>query len=68
MDKSNTNHIGYFHQNIFHYFGHGWTVPIKGYDIINTEQRIYVEMKNKHNTMNSSSSQKNLYAYAEYFA
>ncbi|MFZ4503884.1 MAG: Eco47II family restriction endonuclease [Methylococcaceae bacterium] len=58
MDKSNTNHIGYFHQNIFHYFGHGWTVPIKGYDIINTEQRIYVEMKNKHNTMNSSSSQK----------
>jgi len=58
MDKSNTNHIGYFHQNIFHYFGNGWTVPIEGYDIINADKHIYVEMKNKHNTMNSSSSQK----------
>lgn len=58
MDKSNTNHIGHFHQNIFHYFGNGWTVPTEGYDIINAEQHIYVEMKNKHNTMNSSSSQK----------
>ena len=58
MDKSNTNHIGYFHQNIFKYFGNGWTVPTEGYDIINAVQHIYVEMKNKHNTMNSSSSQK----------
>lgn len=58
MDKSNTNHIGYFHQNIFHYFGNGWTVPIEGYDIINADKHVYVEMKNKHNTMNLSSSQK----------
>jgi hypothetical protein len=58
IDKSNTNHIGYFHQNIFNYFKNGWEVPVKGYDIINKELNIYVEMKNKHNTMNSSSSQK----------
>jgi hypothetical protein len=58
IDKSNTNHIGYFHQNIFHHFGHGWTVPDSGYDVVNTSKKIYVEMKNKHNTMNSSSSQK----------
>lgn len=58
IDKSNTNHIGYFHQNIFRHFGHGWTVPASGYDVINAKKHIYVEMKNKHNTMNSSSSQK----------
>jgi hypothetical protein len=59
IDKSNTNHIGYFHQNLFSYFGHnGWEVPAAGYDIINKKLNIYVEMKNKHNTMNSSSSQK----------
>jgi len=58
IDKSNTNHIGYFHQNIFKYIGEGWEVPEQGYDIINQEEKIFVEMKNKHNTMNSSSSQK----------
>ncbi len=58
MDKSNTNHIGYFHQNIFNYIGDGWSVPINGYDIVHLGDHYYVEMKNKHNTMNSSSSQK----------
>jgi hypothetical protein len=58
IDKSNTNHIGYFHQNIFKYFGNGWSVPKVGFDIVNEELKIFVEMKNKHNTMNSSSSQK----------
>jgi len=59
IDKSNTNHIGYFHQNIFRYIGgKKWTVPEKGFDIVNLEEKIFVEMKNKHNTMNSSSSQK----------
>lgn len=58
VDKSNTNHIGYFHQNIFRYIGKGWDVPKEGYDIVNVEQAYFVEMKNKHNTMNSSSSQK----------
>jgi len=58
MDKSNTNHIGYFHQNIFKYIDSDWEVPKKGFDLINKKLKIYVEMKNKHNTMNSSSSQK----------
>ena len=59
LDKSNTNHIGHFHQNIFRYIGGGeWEVPDQGYDIVNLKQQIFVEMKNKHNTMNSSSSQK----------
>ena len=58
MDKSNTNHIGYFHQNIFRYINSSWSVPSEGFDLINDDDKIYVEMKNKHNTMNSSSSQK----------
>lgn len=57
LDKSNNNHIGYFHQDIFHYID-GWHVPSQGFDVINQSKKIYVEMKNKHNTMNSSSSQK----------
>jgi len=58
MDKSNTNHIGYFHQNIFKYIDEEWEVPSKGFDLINEKQKIYVELKNKHNTMNASSAQK----------
>jgi hypothetical protein len=58
IDKSNTNHIGYFHQNIFNILGNGWYCPKKGYDVANDNLHVYVEMKNKHNTMNSSSSQK----------
>ena len=58
MDKSNTNHIGYFHQNIFKYIDGEWTVPKQGFDLIHEREKMYVEMKNKHNTMNSSSSQK----------
>ena len=68
-DKSNNNDIGYFHQNIFSYFK-GCEVPTTGWDVIyrnpngiqmpdgNIVHTIYVEMKNKHNTMNSASSAK----------
>jgi len=58
IDRSNSNLIGYFQQNIFNYIGEGWTVPKTGYDIVNEDLLYFVEMKNKHNTMNSSSSQK----------
>lgn len=58
MDKSNNNHIGYFHQNLFRYAGNGWQVPSEGFDVVNEEKHIYVEIKNKHNTMNASASQK----------
>lgn len=72
-DKSNNNDIGYFHQRIFQYIKNchvpdngkegGWDViyenkdgiQLPGGDIVH---RIYVEMKNKHNTMNSASSSK----------
>lgn len=57
IDKANTNHIGYFHQNLFNYVGNGWYVPERVFDVANDERKIYVEMKNKHNTMNSSSAQ-----------
>lgn len=62
-DKTNSNHIGYFHQNLFKYAGNGWEVPangVTGFDVQNTEQHIFAELKNKHNTMNSAAA-KNTY-------
>ena len=59
-DKTNSNAIGYFHHNMFKYIKN-CEVPKEGFDVIYTKNngtKIYVEMKNKHNTMNSSSSQK----------
>lgn len=56
IDKSNNNLIGYFHQNLFKYAGKDWSVPKEGFDIINESKHIFVELKNKHNTMNSASS------------
>ena len=58
IDKSNSNRIGYFHQNLFRYAGNGWVVPSQGFDVENDNLHIYAELKNKHNTMNSASSQK----------
>lgn len=58
IDKSNNNTIGYFHQHIFKYANAGWIVSKTGFDIENMEKHIFVELKNKHNTMNSASSQK----------
>lgn len=56
-DKTNTNAIGYFHQNLFKFLKN-CEVPKQGWDIIFTHShhKICVEMKNKHNTMNSSSA------------
>lgn len=60
-DKSNNNSIGYFHQNIFQYIA-DCEVPKTGWDVIYTNpqtgRKIYAELKNKHNTMNSGSAQK----------
>lgn len=58
IDKSNSNRIGYFHQNLFKYAGNGWVVPKEGFDVENDNLHIYVELKNKHNTMNSAAAQK----------
>lgn len=66
-DKGNNNSIGYFHQNIFRYIDN-CEVPHAGWDVIYRNPNginigdgtkvstIYVEMKNKHNTMNSASA------------
>lgn len=72
-DKANNNDIGYFHQRIFQYIDKcrvpdngkegGWDViyqnpggiTLPDGEIVHT---IYVEMKNKHNTMNSASAGK----------
>lgn len=68
-DKSNNNDIGYFHQQLFSYIK-GCVVPTEGWDVIyenpfgieladgDKVHKIYVEMKNKHNTMNSASAGK----------
>ncbi|MCL2350132.1 MAG: Eco47II family restriction endonuclease [Defluviitaleaceae bacterium] len=68
-DKSNNNDIGYFHQRIFQYISH-CEVPTSGWDVVFSKKegievsdglkvsRVFVEVKNKHNTMNSSSSSK----------
>lgn len=68
-DKSNNNDIGYFHQRIFQYI-ENCEVPSTGWDVVykneagicmadgSVVKTVYVEMKNKHNTMNSSSAGK----------
>ncbi len=72
-DKSNNNDIGYFHQRIFQYIKNchvppngeegGWDVIYENEDGIKLPDgsivhRVYCEMKNKHNTMNSAASGK----------
>lgn len=72
-DKSNNNDIGYFHQRIFSYIDKcrvpengkegGWDVIYDNPDGItlpdgSVVHKVYVEMKNKHNTMNSASGGK----------
>ena len=59
IDRTNSNTIGYFNQNMFKYIKN-CEVPKQGFDVIytnpNNGEKIYVEMKNKHNTMNNDSS------------
>lgn len=72
-DKSNNNDIGYFHQKIFQYIEKCHVPPNGeegGWDVIFQDPEgirlatgdcvhtVYVEMKNKHNTMNSSAAGK----------
>lgn len=74
-DKANNNDIGYFHQRIFQYIDYcrvpdngkegGWDVIYENPEGIQLPDstvvhRVYVEMKNKHNTMNANSA-KNIF-------
>ena len=58
IDKTNNNRIGYFHQYLFKLAGNGWEVPANGdkggFDVLNDEKHIYVEMKNKPGKMKHS--------------
>jgi hypothetical protein len=56
MGKTVENAIGWFHQNIFKYIP-GWQIPKDGVDVMNDEMTIFAEIKNKNNTMNSSSAE-----------
>ncbi|MFV0256181.1 MAG: Eco47II family restriction endonuclease [Candidatus Liberibacter solanacearum] len=57
LDRANTNTIGYFHQNLFLYINNkDWEVPENGFDLINKSKSIFCKIKNKFNTMNSSSA------------
>ena len=59
IDKTNSNSIGYFNQYMFKYIDN-CEVPDEGFDVIYTNpkngQKIYAEIKNKHNTTNNDSS------------
>lgn len=57
LGKTLENMIGAFHQEIFAYIA-GCEVPEDGVDVICSDRNIYAELKNKHNTMNSSSAEK----------
>ncbi len=66
IDKSNNNAIGYLHQDIFQYIDN-CQVPKKGFDVVfdDGKRRVFVELKNKHNTMNSSSASKTYERFRE---
>ena len=57
LGKTMENMIGAFHQDIFRYVK-GCEVPEDGVDVLCPGRQIYAELKNKHNTMNSSSAEK----------
>ncbi len=57
LQKTFQNSIGYLHEHIIGNMA-GWQYPAGGgYDLENVDQRIIAELKNKHNTMNSSSAE-----------
>ena len=58
QNKACSNKLGELHEKILHHIDPKWEKPKKVWDLVNTKQQIYVEIKTKHNTMNSSSSQR----------
>ncbi|MGL5641145.1 MAG: Eco47II family restriction endonuclease [Paraclostridium sp.] len=56
-DKNINNHIGNFHQNLLDGL-ETFEAPLNaGYDVKKVDNTIFGELKNKHNTMNSSSTE-----------
>lgn len=57
IDKSVTNAIGTFHEEILGGIEGYERGNLSGYDIKATDNTLFADIKNKHNTMNSSSSE-----------
>ncbi len=55
IDKGISNAIGDFHETVLKSIS-GWYKPEGGFDLRNDSRKIIIEIKNKHNTMNSSSA------------
>ena len=65
MDKAFTNAIGAFHENVLSCIP-GWYKPEGGFDLRSDEQKIVMEIKNKHNTINSTTAER-IYTRCEEF-
>ena len=67
-DKNINNHIGDFHQNLLDGL-EGFEAPQHaGYDVKKLDNTIFGELKNKHNTMNSSSTESTFQKLERYAA
>jgi hypothetical protein len=66
IDKSINNSIGTFHEQVLGGI-HGFEVGnLSGFDIKATDETLFADIKNKHNTMNSSSSESLFQKLARY--
>lgn len=67
VQKTLQNAVGDFHQNILGSV-EGWQNPGRGggYDLISHDNKILVEIKNKHNTLNSSAAESTYRKLARY--
>lgn len=66
IDKSINNAIGTFHEQILGGIKNFESGSLSGYDIKAKDNTIFAEIKNKHNTMNSSSAESTFQKLADY--
>lgn len=57
MDKSISNYIGHFQEELLGEISGYEHTPLSGYDIRKTDNTLFAEIKNKENTVNSSSKE-----------
>lgn len=65
IDKALSNGIGVFHEQVLSSI-EGWEKPKTGFDLRNEDKKIIIEIKNKHNTTNSS-AEKEIFGKCEHF-
>lgn len=66
IDKSTNNSIGTFHENILGGINNYQKGNLSGYDIKANNDTLFADIKNKHNTMNSSSAESLFQKLAKY--